>query len=159
MATKIGNSVYVTTGNINRLNRKLSDGPFINNFIKILQEAIILHDNGIYNKEYIQKKFPTNRWAGNVSPTDDLLISSKINPTDYIVLQYILKKLTGTHWEMDKVIDFLINWFIYVYKDSIYQINKKNMPFYLRDRNIRKKRLELFESRFKKYYKNIMKID
>jgi hypothetical protein len=82
-----------------------------------------------------------------------LFIFSTIDPEIYLKLQRILDKKTDRFWPMDEFIDFMINWFIFSYDKG--RVPKK-MPLvrkYPRGKSFEQIK---FESRFKKYFKNIM---
>lgn len=152
---------YYTKKEIERLNVTPGRGRLTPSIVEILREVVILNENGLYNKETMMKKFKFSPWVMNYKPDETLFIKGEIMPKDYVLLQTILKEFTGHYIPMDKFLDFLIKWFLYAYdlRDNIKELEKKKFPFYIKDKNLKKRRLRLFNFRFKKYYKNITKDD
>lgn len=134
---KLGYSEYIPKGKLERFNKK---SIFLKNVREVIREANILKDNGTFSYSKLKKIFPQRKWR--YDPFEEIRVTVLINPKDYVLVQDILEETTGHLWEFDKFLKMLIYKFIKE-EESI----KRKESF---------KNLYKFESKFNKYYSNIM---
>lgn len=141
-----------------RLNRPVEESTFLNDFQKIMIERIFLNYEKKYNKENLKRAIwkVSNRNAKmiNTNISGGLLLSCSVEPDFYLMLQELLKKITGKYQPMDEFILLLLTWFYQHYSTNLKGIP---LPYMKKEKKINKNKIKhLFEERFSKYYKNII---
>ena len=143
---------------IDRFNKDPEESVFIEDFQKIMTERIDLNYEKKYHLENVKKiiRRETNRPPKSINTdiTGGLLLSLKVEPEIYLKIQYTLKKLTGKYMPMDEFLHFLIFYFLHTYSK---EEPKKQLPFNQINKGKRKGKLLQFNTRFRKFYKNIPK--
>lgn len=138
MGTKVGNSYYISSGDIERLNRS-------EEFLKNLYEVLRAEERGLDK----QKAFKHNPNLLHINSNITLRANTILDKEIWIKIQRILFHKTGRFWPMDEFLDLLI--FNFLYNE---EKRTKKMPLKRKFRG--KSYLEYkFESRFRKYFKNI----
>lgn len=148
-------------GKFEKFNTPLSKKRFLFTIRRILTGGLFLILDNKYNPKEMRKRFADNRTAWNYDVTKEIIVTTKLLPEEYLLIQDILKRITGNIWEMDRFLNLLCNWFIYSYS------NLDNYPRYFPfrvkkrgnnlDQTVRFNNLNRFEKKFSKYYKNTMK--
>ena len=87
----------------------------------------------------------------NTKITDGFLLSCRIEPELYLKIQDAVKKVTGKYIPMDELIHHLLTYFCYVYglEEPI-----NILPYQHVHKGKSRHKLNKFERRFGKYYKN-----
>jgi len=80
--------------------------------------------------------------------------SATLETEIYLQMQLILHKITGKYWTFDKIINFLVNWFVFAYKKDIK--NPICFPFKRKYTEKRYDKLKKFHESFNIYYKRMM---
>lgn len=128
---------------------------FLQDFQKIMTERLILNHERKYHPKNIAKiiRQEANRPANSINTKikNGFFLSLNIEPELYLKIQWTFKKLTGKLIPMDELIFFLLTYFVHTYSRE----PKKQLPFNQVYKGRSKVKLLKFNSRFRKYYKNI----
>jgi len=144
---------------IDRFNMPLGTDTFLNDFQKVMIERMLLNYEKKFHPKNVKRiiKNVTDRHPKSINTdiSSGLLLSCNIDPTVYIFIQEINKELFGNYMPMDHIIQELLIWYVYYYKN--YLRGKKNMkpPFVFIKKEKKDANLIEFEKKFKRYYKNI----
>jgi hypothetical protein len=144
---------------IDRFNRNVENTNFFNNLQEIMFQRLNLNYIDKYSDENVETIIKSvshklNKKSINTKITNGFLLSCRIEPEIYLVIQETVKKLTGSYMAMDELIYMLLTYFCFVYND---REPKKILPFEHKYKGRSKKKIQKFEEVFGKYYKNIPK--
>lgn len=154
---KIGNSMYIAKGQLEKFNRSPKKSSYLKNINEILLTGLFLLQDGKYSKKILGKKYSYRRWVKKYDIKQKIRVTAEIEPEQYVLIQSILEEITGELWPFDKFINFMCNWFIFTYQ------NPKNiktiLPFTKTNYNKRFENIKIvkrFNKRFSRFYKDIM---
>lgn len=150
---------------INRFNKPLDEGPFLELFQKIMIERLLLNKEKQYHPENVKQiinstkikgynhKYRRNAKSLNTDISGGFILSTNVEAEFYILLQEVVKDVTGNYMPMDEFIHILLTWFYQYYnKDSKRKIN---LPFMKKPKNNKNNSVSLFNKQFSCFYKNI----
>jgi hypothetical protein len=141
---------------IDRFNRDPRLSSFFEDFQNVMIERLNLNCIDKYHPDNVDRiinevtgKSPKSM---NASIDGGFLLSCVIEPEMYLMLQDIMKKLTGEYTSMDELIHFLLSYFVYVYHD-LPKI-KNTLPFKRVRPGRSLKRVHRFHRLFRRFYSN-----
>ena len=141
-----------------RFNKDPKESVFIEDFQKVMIDRMELNYEKKYTLENIAKiiRKETNRPPNSINTniTGGLLLSLKVEPEIYLKIQETLKRITGDFMPIDEFLHYLILYFLHTYSKA--EI-KKQLPFNQKYKGRSKAKLLRFNSRFRRFYKNIPK--
>jgi hypothetical protein len=139
------------------LNKYLNERKEIRRFMPFLLTKLILLDRREYNHENIAKSLGRKQKIINfkkINLSNGLKGSVILETEIYVQMQLILEEITGKYWTLDKIVNLLVNWFVFVYKRDAQ--DPKYFPFkYIETKN-RYEMLKKFHESFNIYYKRMM---
>lgn len=151
---KIGNSTYIAIGQLEKFNRSPKTSTYLKNINEILLTGLFLIQDGKYSKRLLGKKYSYRRWVKKYDIKQKIRVTAQIEPEQYVLIQSILEELTGELWPFDKFIEFMCNWFIFVYQNP----KKILLELPLQRKKFGKSLTNLikFKKRFSRHFNNIM---
>jgi len=146
---------------INRFNKSPKDSPFLELFQKVMIERLLLNYEKKYHPENVRqiinsidiKGYRRNAKGINTDISGGFILSTNVDAEFYILLQEVIKEITGNYMPMDEFIHLLLTWFFQYYnKDSK---RKVKLPFVKNNKNEKNKLILSFNKQFSPFYKNI----
>lgn len=143
---------------VDRFNQDPLRSKFIEEFQEIMLHRLHLNHINRYHPDNIELivKSVVNRPAKTVNTKikNGFLLSCRVPPELYLIIQDTCKKITGNYMAMDELIHLLLTYFVHVYSGKL---PKNELPYNHVNKGRRLSKLVLFQSRFGKYYKNIVR--
>jgi hypothetical protein len=141
---------------LDRFNRDPEKTNFFDDFQNVMIERLSLNRMGMYHPDNVDQiiKDITGKppISINASISGGFLLSCSIEPEMYIIIQDIMKKLTGKYTSMDELIHLLLSYFVFTYRDL--PKAKNVFPFKRVKPGRALKKLHRFHYLFRKYYSN-----
>ena len=141
---------------INRFNKPLEEGPFLEIFQKVMIERLLLNKDKKYHPENVKRiieKMGRDAKYMNTDISNGFILSTNVDAEFYILLQETIKEVTGNYMPMDAFIHILLTWFYQYYSSDI---NKKVcLPFVKKSNKRKRIMISKFNHNFSHFYKNI----
>jgi hypothetical protein len=145
---------------VNRFNKSVDDDHFIESFQKAMIERLLLNRDRKYHPKNIKQMLRCVQVGDrirdlrkvNMNISGGLLLSTKVEADFYVLLQELVKDMTGNYIPMDEFLHLLLTWFYQYYADG--KGKKISHPFIKISKTHKKRKINQFNSIFSKYYKN-----
>lgn len=143
---------------INRFNRPIEDDNFIESFQEIMIERLLLNRDRKYHPKNLEQIIKGSRWKGErknsrntrLDISGGFLLSTTVEADFYILLQELIKDMTGNYMPMDEFLNLLLSWFYQYYAGG--RTNKEKLPFKKINRKNKKRKIKQFNKQFSKFY-------
>jgi len=141
---------------------RFNQSPEISNFLKEFQEVmsyrLILNQINKYHPDNIDLivRAILNRPPKTINTkiAGGFLLTCRIEPEMYLLIQETCKKITGNLLPMDELIHLLLSYFIYIYSGKL---PKNELPYNHVYKGRRLNQLIKFQNQFNKYYSNTVR--